>query len=43
MFDIQGNRIILSTDELAIPPFKEYYNNSTNKELALKEIEYVIW
>ena len=43
MFDIQGNRIILSTDDLAIPPFKEYYNNSTNKELALKEIEYVIW
>ena len=43
MFDIQGNRIILSTDELAIPPFKDYYNNSTNKELALKEIEYIIW
>ena len=43
MFDIQGNKIILSTDELAIPPFKDYYNNSTNKELALKEIEYIIW
>ena len=43
MFDIQGNRIILSTDELAIPPFKDYYNESTDKELALKEIEYVIW
>ena len=43
MFDIQGNRIILSTDELAIPPFKDYYNESTDKELALKEIEYIIW
>lgn len=43
MFDIQGNKIILSTNDLAIPPFKDYYNNSTNKELALKEIEYIIW
>ena len=43
MFDIQGNKIILSTDSLAIPPFKDYYNNSTDKELALKEIEYIVW
>jgi|WetSurMetagenome_2_1015567.scaffolds.fasta_scaffold968655_2 hypothetical protein len=43
MFDIQGDKIILSTDDLAIPPFKEYYNNSKNKAKALKEIEYIIW
>lgn len=43
MFDIQGNKIKLSTEGLAIPPFKDYYNNSKNKEKALKEIEYVIW
>ena len=43
MFDIQGNKIILSTDTLAIPPFKDYYNNSTDKELALKEIEFIVW
>ena len=43
MFDIQGNKIILNTDELAIPPFKDYYNNSNDKAKAIKEIEYVIW
>lgn len=43
MFDIQGNKIKLSTEDLAIPPFKDYYNNSKNKEQALKEIEYVVW
>ena len=43
MFDIQGNKIIISTDTLAIPPFKDYYNNSTDKALALKEIEYIVW
>lgn len=43
MFDIQGGKIKLSTDDLSIPPFKEYYNNSKDKELALKEIEYIIW
>ena len=31
MFDIQGNKIILKTDELAIPPFKDYYNNAKDK------------
>lgn len=43
MFDIKGNKIILNTDDLAIPPFKEHYNNSIDKQQALKEIEYVIW
>ena len=43
MFDIKGNKIILNTDELAIPPFKAYYNNSKDKAKALNEIEYVIW
>lgn len=43
MFDIQGDRIQLKTDELAIPPFAEHYNNAKDKSLALKEIEYVIW
>lgn len=43
MFDIQGNKIKLSTDDLAIPPFKDHYNNAKDKQQALKEIEYVIW
>lgn len=43
MFDIQGNKIKLSTEDLAIPPFKEYYNNAKDKSQALKEIEYIIW
>lgn len=43
MFDIQGNKIKLSTEDLAIPPFKEHFNNADDKSLALKEIEYVVW
>ncbi len=43
MFDIKGDRIILNTEDLAIPPFKDHYNNSKDKAHALKEIEYVIW
>lgn len=43
MFDIKGDKIQLSTDELAIPPFKEYFNNKKDKSLALKDIEYVVW
>lgn len=43
MFDIQGNKIKLSTEDLAIPTFKEHYNNAEDKSQALKEIEYVIW
>ena len=43
MFDIQGDKIKLSTDDLAIPPFKDHYNNAKDKQLALREIEYVIW
>ena len=43
MFDIQGDKIRLSTDELAIPPFREHYNNAEDKAVALKEIEYIIW
>lgn len=43
MFDIQGDKIKFSPEDLAIPPFKEYYNNSKNKQQALKEIEYVVW
>lgn len=43
MFDIKGNKITLSTEDLAIPPFKDHYNNASDKTLALKEIEYVIW
>lgn len=43
MFDIQGTKIKLSTDDLAIPPFKDYYNNAKDKSRALKDIEYVIW
>ena len=43
MFDIKGDKISLSTEDLAIPPFKDYYNEAKDKSLALKEIEYVIW
>lgn len=43
MFDIQGDKIKLSTDDLAIPPFKDHYNNAKDKQQALKEIEYVVW
>lgn len=43
MFDIKGDKIILNTDDLAIPPFKDHYNNAEDKSQALKEIEYVVW
>lgn len=43
MFDIQGDKIRMSTDDLAIPPFREHYNNAEDKAKALKEIEYVVW
>lgn len=43
MFDIQGDSIKINIDDMAIPPFKDYYNNSKDKAKALKEIEYVVW
>lgn len=43
MFDIKGNKISLSTEDLAIPPFKQHYNDAEDKSLALKEIEYIVW
>lgn len=43
MFDIKGNKISLNTEDLAIPPFKEHYNNAKDKSSALKEIEYIVW
>lgn len=43
MFDIQGDKIRLNVEDLAIPPFKDHYNNAKDKSKALKEIEYVIW
>lgn len=43
MFDIKGDKIVLSTEDLAIPPFKDHFNGASDKKLALKEIEYVIW
>lgn len=43
MFDIKGDKIVLATEDLAIPPFKDHYNNAKDKTQALKEIEYVIW
>ena len=33
----------MNTEDLAIPPFKDHYNNAKDKSQALKEIEYVIW
>ena len=43
MFDIKGDKITLSTEDLAIPPFKDYFNNAKDKSSALKDIEYIIW
>ena len=43
MFDIKGDKIILNTEDLAIPPFKDHYNKAEDKQQALKEIEYVVW
>ena len=43
MFDIKGDKISLSPEDLAIPPFKDHYNESKDKSLALKEIEYIVW
>lgn len=43
MFDIQGNKITLNVDDLAIPPFKEHFNSAEDKQQALKEIEFVVW
>lgn len=34
---------MLKTDDLAVPPFKDYYNNSKDKSKAIKEIEFIIW
>lgn len=43
MFDIQGDKIKMSQEDLAIPPFKDHYNSAKDKQKALKEIEYVVW
>lgn len=43
MFDIKGDKISLNVEDLAIPPFKDYFNGAKDKSLALKEIEYVVW
>lgn len=43
MFDIQGDKVKMSTEDLAVPPFRNHYNNAKDKSKALKEIEYVIW
>lgn len=43
MFDIQGEKIKINLDDLAVPPFREYYNNAEDKSQALKEIEYIVW
>ena len=43
MFDIQGSKIQLKTGDLAIPPFKDFYNKSKDKQDAIKKIEFIIW
>ena len=43
MFDIKGDKVSLSLEDLAVPPFKNHYNEAKDKSLALKEIEYVVW
>lgn len=43
MFDIVQNKIQIKTEDLAIPPFKDFYNNAEDKMEALKKIEFVVW
>lgn len=43
MFDIKGNKVVLSADYLATPPFKDYFNRAEDKQKALKEIEFIVW
>lgn len=43
MFDIKGDRISLNTEDLAIPPFKDYFNQAKDKAQAIKEIEFIVW
>lgn len=43
MFDINGKKISFTPEDLAIPPFKDHYNNAEDKAQALKEIEYIVW
>ena len=43
MFDIKGDKISFSTEDLSIPPFKDHYNRAKDKQKALKEIEYIVW
>ena len=43
MLDIKGSKISLNAEDLAIPPFRDHYNNAKDKSFALKEIEYIIW
>ncbi len=43
MFDLQGDKIRMSVEDMAIPPFKDHFNGAKDKSKALKEMEYVIW
>ena len=43
MFDLQGDKIRMSVEDMAIPPFKDHFNKAKDKSTALKEMEYVIW
>ena len=43
MFDIKGDKISLDTQDLAVPPFRDHFNNAKDKSQALKEIEYIVW
>lgn len=43
MFDIKGDKISLSTEDLAIPPFKDYFNQAKDKAQAIREIEFIVW
>ena len=42
MFDIIQNKIQLSTDDLSILLFKDFYNNAKDKQDALKKIEFLV-
>lgn len=43
IFDILGDKVVLKPDELAYEPFRSIYNDSEDKVMAQKYIEYIVW
>jgi predicted XRE-type DNA-binding protein len=43
MYDIIGEKVVISPSELAYEPFRTMYNEAEDKELIQKYIEYIVW